>query len=590
MDKDDRREVYISDLRAAVNEKESLSHYSSKNRWECVPFETAEATGSFIIASSESAPPPVTLDPHLSGWYKIYVCLGEFGGWPNRVDIKLSGDEFETTVSPCRMAPYTMWTTAENVEESFWKCADMTGQTVTVSKPDTGIKHTSNVFWLRFVPMSESEIKAATAKPKRRMFAHMDGDFHLYDVTKTPRDYCKPIYAMKQSDVGIICEEVINDICDYTHPGDDFVYRSAVDSAREKASRALVKDREKIYPEQIKYAHACGIEVFAGHRMQLSDFSFPFETPLFHVPFVTENGDKCCEARDGTSVGFLSYGYADVRDFMIKTVLESARFGFDGVLCIWTRGVHLMFEEPVARAFAEKFGEGVDIRTLRDDDERLAEIKSDIMTAFHRDLRRALSEFSKRHGTKEMKVFVTGCFDARSSKKDGIDIERLAREGLIDGVIQTKMKMCELTDGVTDESGAVNVEKYAEKALKERMYERISGSRMDLIVEGVGEYARIAKKYGIAFYSENQWETYKKPEEYVESAKEIYSAGGTGISLWDCYPHRVNILSEWAAESHFGDGEYVAEMSGDPNDYHRIIKVLSYNGRDVRFINPSWRG
>ena len=67
-------------------------------------------------------------------------------------------------------------------------------------------------------------------------------------------------------------------------------------------------------------------------------------------------------------------------------------------------------------------------------------------------------------------------------------------------------------------------------------------------------------------------------------------ADAYGISLWDCYPNRTNILSEWASVSRPGDREEVLNMSEDPRDYHKICKVLSYNGVDVRYINPGWRG
>lgn len=97
-----RSEFYISDF-TNVNEKERISSYSSKTKWECVSYETNETTGTLLIASKESYPEPVTINPNLKGWYKIYVCLGEIGGGLNHIDLKLSGDEFSYTVSSARM-------------------------------------------------------------------------------------------------------------------------------------------------------------------------------------------------------------------------------------------------------------------------------------------------------------------------------------------------------------------------------------------------------------------------------------------------------------------------------------------------------
>ena len=75
-----RTEIYISDLYAYAVGKGNLSPYSSKDKWEYVSYETSAAKGNLLIASSESRPSPVVIDPKLSGWYKIYVCLGEICG------------------------------------------------------------------------------------------------------------------------------------------------------------------------------------------------------------------------------------------------------------------------------------------------------------------------------------------------------------------------------------------------------------------------------------------------------------------------------------------------------------------------------
>ena len=592
---DERKEVYISDLKSSVIEKESLSEYMTKNKWKYVSYETDKAKGTLLVASGKTRPKPLTLRPNLTGWYKIFVCQGElitysFEGY-SHIDLKLTSDEFPSTVKPCKIRPFTMWTSSELFEEALWKCADMTGQDITISKPDKGYEYPANIVWFRFVPMSEEEVKAHLEyKPTRTMFAHMDGDFHAMDITNTPHDYCKPIYAMKDSDVGIICEEVINDLVDYVHPGEDYIYGEDFSAPREVMFKELKNNRFSVYKEQIDYAHKYGIKMFAGHRMQLSNFSFPFDYPLFHIQFVDDNKDKMCQARDGTTIEFLSYGYEEVQDFMIKAMLESAKQGFDGVLCIWTRGIHLLFENPIKNRFKDKFGGIIDYRKLKEDDPRLVEIRCDIITDFYKKARKAFNDYAKSTGKNPLKIYLTGCYDVFSSKKEGLDFERLAKEGLIDGVIQTKLKMVELVDDVLDSEGNIDIEKYSEKAKNNLMINRITGSNPDLIVEGSKAYRAIADKYNIDYYAELPWENVRRPEEYVHCAKEFYSSSVKALSLWDCYHPRVNAISEWAAVSRLGDKESTLKMSENPDDYHRIIKVLSYNGKDVRYYSPSWRG
>ena len=266
-------------------------------------------------------------------------------------------DEFPTTAMSGRLNRYAMWTASENVEEALWKCADMTGQRVEISKVKNDIPHTANILWLRFAPMRDDEVTEYLALKndlsRKTMFAHMDGDFHGNDNATTPHGYCKALYAMKDSDVGVVCMEVINDLIDYSRFDEPYAPRTVSGVRRMEYIRHLSEHRDEVYPAQIAYAHENGMKLFAGHRMQLSGFAFPLEQPMFTVPFVDEHPELRCMARDGRAVDFLSYGYEAVQDFMIGNILESARYGFDGVHLIFDRGQHLLFEAPVrARAMS----------------------------------------------------------------------------------------------------------------------------------------------------------------------------------------------------------------------------------------------
>jgi hypothetical protein len=70
-----RNEYVISDFSSAVMEKDSISLRSLPDKWETVPYETAEISGALLIASEMSEPAPVTVDPALEGWYRIYACM-----------------------------------------------------------------------------------------------------------------------------------------------------------------------------------------------------------------------------------------------------------------------------------------------------------------------------------------------------------------------------------------------------------------------------------------------------------------------------------------------------------------------------------
>ena len=587
-----RTEYIISDFSSAVIEKENLSTKSLPDRWETVPYETADVSGTLLIASDTSEPEDVTVAPSLSGWYRIYVCMADvFGG--NRINLKLTDDEFPTTAAPGKMGRYTMWSSTEKVEEALWKCADMTGQCVTVSKVKNVTPYTANILWIRFVPMSDQEVAEYLAvkndTSRKTMFAHMDGDFHGNDHTPNPEDYCKSLFAMKDSDVGTVCMEVINDLIDYSSFDLPYAPRKADTWKRMEYFRRFSERRDQVYPIMIDYAHKCGMKLFAGHRMQLSSFGFPLEQPIFDVPFVNEHPELRCVSRDGRIIDFLSYGYSVVQDFIIGRIMESAEFGFDGVHLIFDRGQHLLFEEPVKARYADKYGEK-DFYRLPLNDSRLVDIKSEILTEFLMKLRRTLNEYAKQNGRTPLKIYMTAYFTENDGLQDGFDMERFAKAGVIDGIVQAKMRVMENVDDILAEDGLIDLEKYTEKAKTEYVISRDHSSNMASIIDGLPRYREISDRYGIALFSENQWEGAQPAEAYVKSAKAIYGAGGVALALWDCYPIRVQNLGEWSATSRLGRAESVYDMSDEAEAYHKIIKILSYNGKDMCYYNPSWRG
>jgi len=591
-----RKELIISDFSQAVDEKELLSDKGLSDKWECLNYETAEISGKFLIACENSYPEKLTVSPKLSGWYEIYVCMTDMGeGYiKNHIKIKLSGEDFASNIRASKLNRFTGMTTTEYLEEALWKCADMTGQSIEISKPNIDIPYSANIFWLRFVPMSDEKVaqyqKRINDKSRKTMLAHMDCDFHVFDDAKEPHDFCKLIDDVKTADVGVICQEVTNDTVDFSVFDEPYAPRAYWTYKRMKFSRHLCENRDKIYPYQVEYAHKLGMEMIAGYRMQLSTFAFPFDQPLFEQPFVNENPQFRCKSRTGEVIDFLSYGYEQVQDYMVNLLLEYAKFGFDGVLMIFNRGNHLFFEEPVAKRFYEKYGKDVEFYRLPEADERIISVKCEIMLEFFKKARKAFDDFAKKNGTKPMKIYLNAHFTAQDSKIFGLDLELLAKNRCIDAFVQTKCRITEDIDDVLADDGLIDLEKYAEKSKYMPMYKREASSNTPLIVSAIPEMRRIADRYGIKMYSEIPWEySGREPQEFVSSAKKIYAAGGMNLALWDL-PPRIECPAEWCGTGILGDREYVENLPLDPNFYHRIIKVLGYKGQSLRYINPSWRG
>lgn len=590
----ERKEVIISDLAAAVREKEHLSAQPAPDKWEAVPYATAFASGNLLLAGKTEYPAPVTVDPGLTGWYRIYVCLGEQYGssWASRVDLQLSGDEFATTARCCNLLPFTRWKFLEWVEESLWKVADLTGQSITIRKNDDGDPDTACVLWLRFEPMTDEEVAAHTARladnSRRTMLAHMDGDYHAFDMAKQPRDYCKMLYAMKESDVEIISQETMYDLADFSLCSE--FSRDPGDARRNAYLKEFDENKEAIYREQLDYAHKIGMKMYAAIRMGFSSFSFNADKPVFRIAFVDEHPEWFCRTRDGYTVNMLSYAYPEVQDFVIEHILQSIRRGFDGATLLFSRGIQVLFEQPVIDRFVQKYGNAVDCRRLPLDDPRLTGIWSDIMTEFMEKLRSAMNAAAAKAGRPAPGLFVTGCQKLSDGLHQGVDVARWAKAGLITGVVQTNMTVWEDLDGLLAADGLIDLAAYEEKGKTGLVVKREHCNDPDSITAGVGDYRRLADATGIRFFSELQWENTVRPEDYLAAAKAVYAAGGDSIGLWDCYPARVFVLSEWDCVSRMGSAEGTLALPDDPARWHRIHKILSYKDADIRHVSPTWRG
>jgi len=587
----------ISDFSKAVLEGERLASFNAADRWETVSYETKDVSGVMLNASIENWPQPVTVRPGLSGWHRIYVCMADYGGrgLSNHIGLRLTDDAYFTPMRAGDVQPFVQWHGMEKVEEAFWKAADLSGQDIVIEKLNDGLKYHANILWLRFEPMTEAEAEAYVSRradPKAKtLLAHMDGDFYGYGRREKPTDFLQALWQMKDSDVGVVSQEIMNDLVDFdwVDPA-RYPSRGLWDHNRADYMKRFNRMRHEIYREELAFAHAHGMKLIAAQRMALSNFCFPIEQGIFNIPFVAENPQYRCVQRDGRNCSFLSYAYPGVQDFVMEAILDAVRQGFDGAELLFSRGVFLLFEEPLAERFREKYGDGIDFRRLPEKDERLRAVRCEVMNEFIARLRGAMDEIAREQGRERPLLYITGSHTVESGLNIGVDVKTLAERGLIDGVIQSNMSLWEETDDVLAEDGLIDLDKYVRKAEEEYVIKRKFGSDMDYMISGIPAYRRIADETGITLYTELQWENSRSPELFAKAAKDVYAAGSDAIALWDCYPARVQNIGEWSAASQFGDRESVRDLPENPEAYRRIYKILSYNGQDMRLYHPSWRG
>ena len=144
--KNEKGEILYTYLDEHFEPRENLSPYSLKNKWRVVPVGTAEYTSN-MLSSLGGHPEDITLSPNLEGWYKIYLHAPA----QSVLHLKLSSDPAFWVACATTQDCYSM-------EEFLWRCADMTGESLTLTRKLDASNYHSLLSAIRFVPMSEDEL------------------------------------------------------------------------------------------------------------------------------------------------------------------------------------------------------------------------------------------------------------------------------------------------------------------------------------------------------------------------------------------------------------------------------------------------
>jgi hypothetical protein len=253
------------------------------------------------------------------------------------------------------------------------------------------------------------------------------------------------------------------------------------------------------------------------------------------------------------------------------------KYGFDGLTLIYHRGLHIGFDALCLSLFEERYP-GVDPFTLPVTDERLNSVWCDIMTDFMRELR---SELTEKCG-KDAKINVIVDYSPKTSKHFGLDVEKWAKEGLIDSVLQGIMEMYEDLDGTLDRDGRIIIDKYCEKLKKEPVLRRYHDTDIKKASDGAREYLEISKRYGIEFYATLPWPHKCPPEEYKENRKALSKLGAEKFLSWNTNHLLYDLPEARAALS--------SATSNDEWYIPRRIRTTSLAGSNIAIFNPNWRG
>lgn len=572
-----KKTVGFYNLDELVLNKECLTSIPRNNKWLVLPYESKNYKGKMLCCGECAHPEPIELNIDLKGWYKIY--LGVINASYNYCTGITVGSLGKTVV---KAPPSKAWGATEYGHKFFYRAADMTGQTITLSKPAPYDNCSASLSFIEFVEMDEKEIAEYTRKDGGCMFYHFDEGYLGECKYEKNEDYLGFLNALEGSRGGIFSMENISagKVFGNGDGGDPFTL--FIDGANNLMDEYKAK-KSQIKPTVVNRAHELGFEVYSTNRIQVGDYTLPLSTQMIEAFPLEGNEDKKIELRNGKTVLALSYAYEQVRKMSIESIIQSMDgLDYDGVSLTFHRGVFVGFEEPVRNRVEELYG--VDARRLLASDERLHGVWCEFITQFLRELRESLDE---SFGKGKVKINTIVFSDPVSSKNFGYDVEGWLKEGLVSNISQGLMSWWEELDDCLDSEGFVDIEKY-ERAAEERTVlkrEYKYNDPTDLLI-GAKAFMKICKPYGVDFYATLGWDG-GDMDATLALAKKFRAEGVEKIFSWNT--NRKVVTPVLMNTERYIGANFADKFLQEPERVERF-RVTKYGYADISYFDINWNG
>jgi len=594
-----RNEVIISDLASVFQPSQAIAPIGDKAHWRKVPYRSGKIEGTLLSSLGTGRPDDVSFDPKLTGWYRVYVAIPNVAS--SELHLKLTKDPGFFKIIPLHAYDCALF-----LEESLWRCCDMTGQSITISKANMNeVKEPRSMLaWLRFVPMEEAEVEAYLADVARqdtkRIYATDDMHNRLcWDIIDRPGVWDGVLLPYEASDVEWLSLE---DIACFTRgeiPTDrieDFSFIRSVDKMVQ--TQAAEYDSIKVLSHLVKNGREKGIKMSVSLRMGAWTMGFPYDQCYFDNAFYFDNPHLRCVGREGTPIASLSYAFEEVQDYIINRLVTLAATGCDAVTLISHRGgPYMLFEKPVADRFFAAYG--IYPYTLPLDDPRLNGIHCQIMTEFFQKLRNALD---KTYPERRVDIHLRTQWSVYDTQYYAMDCEDLAKKGLVDALIVYPLRYREIIDPEFCQDGVIDLDAYRnfvemkaprpfirnyDSATCYPPYPDSAGVPRgpETTAQCVREWMALEHQYDVKVYMEIM-PRIMEPETMRQRALELYDAGAERIGLWDTYS-RASRNAMWTLTRKLGHKEELKAMKEPYYQIHRIHEII---GMDISRNHPSWGG
>ena len=455
--------IYMSDM-DRCRPGSALSPDAMRGRWRMLDYETDTLSGVMLMAGSETDAPEITYALRVSGWHAISIGTWMMKQWylsggSLELRVKLSGEQtFSAMVLPVVPPPtkplveWDRWTGGEELQESFWKVADLTGQELVLGQnawrvatgdgPGSLQCSPATIAYIKLVPLSDEEVSAWQADRKRtdtrRLFAHND-----FVYPTTVEEIRRHIEPFRDSDFSrIYFEGGGGDLLRYpsnigripTHDGlDDFFSQGPRINAENW--RSLRERGVDGFQVALDYTHEIGLEAHACFRVAGFHSPPPLDYEDHGSSFYQAHPELRGIDRNGNLTPRLAFSYPETRRYVISLLREMAGYDIDGICLLYNRRPPLVeYEPPLIDGFKAEYGE--DPRQLDERDPRWLSYRARILTQFMREVRQAMDAVAEEKGrSKRIEITAITMRNEEENLVNGMDLQAWVDEGLVDTLI-----------------------------------------------------------------------------------------------------------------------------------------------------------
>jgi len=382
---------------------------------------------------------------------------------------------------------------------------------------------------LRLRSLTAAECKALDhpndPKGNRRVVYNNDGFSGFGEKDWQPQDLFTQIDRFQGTDVKRLDVQTVSaGTVQYPGGAVDF-FGDGVKFSREFEANAAANYRKleaaemSLFPELLQRGRQIGLPVWGSVRVSAYYGDHPFGT-VFNGGFWRAHPEFQIRKKNGDSIGGrgqLSFAFEEVREQQINQLVDLAKLGCEGVTVDFLMPPVLGYDEPLIKAFQEKYGE--DPRQLSDHDARWVDLRCEVIGGFMRDLRIRLDEVEKKQGRE---LGVTVRLPAVGFRELGFDPKAWIDERLVDMLVP----------GFPDSEKWYDASPWVKMAAGSGV--QIYGNIEFFIHETAGSELTDAEvNAGV----QPGMQTYYSREDYWRRAAELYRAGVDGLYLYNAFMH-----------------------------------------------------